>query len=62
MIAAIWALWIMGGGPVNGGYLRAAEPVAYFSTAEECARVQVAVLETAGVKSRCIQAYYLPKP
>lgn len=56
-IVLTWALWITGGGQVNGGSLHQTYVGAYFATEAECVRVQ-GMLK--GLRwSQCIQSNYL---
>ena len=65
----LFALWIVAGGPVNGGALAQPEIKAYFKTVEDCQRVGVLVDTLTrkshrlsdGVPYQCVQAkYFLP--
>jgi len=70
----LWALWIIAGGSVNGGYLTQPAPVAYFKTVEECQRVANNVVKLSGAitsdgkpyyrmshRTQCIQGEYVLK-
>jgi len=54
----VWALWIGSGGSVNSGYLRDVSVAAYFTSREECVKVQ-ALVEKQARWSQCIQANYV---
>ncbi len=65
----LWALWVNGGGDVNGGYLVQPYISAYFETKEQCLAVRQAVIESLEPKNgdyvfqriaaTCIQANYV---
>jgi hypothetical protein len=59
----IWALWLVGGGRVNSGYLTQPYVAATFATAEECERVGKLVVAWVGNNRPhyCIQARYVGK-
>lgn len=59
-IAFVWALWAMGGGRVNSGYLNTPpQPVAYFATVHECDAVRQALPQDDRLWYRCIGAKYI---
>lgn len=59
-IALVYALWVIGGGSVNSGYLvTAPQPVAYFATDEDCEFTRKALPERPSIWYRCIGARYV---